>query len=165
MKPKADQYVQWVQCPSCGNGSVDPDAKTHPATRLGPAIEGLSEPVSEAYDEARDCMSVAAYTACELICRKILMYVAVENEAKEGKSFAHYIDHLKSKGYVTPPMEPWVQRIREQGNQAAHELDPPDEKRAKSTLMFTAELLRLVYEMEHMTETYAPKEEAASGDA
>ncbi|EEF78683.1 hypothetical protein MDMS009_2856 [Methylophaga thiooxydans DMS010] len=36
-------------------------------------------------------MEVNAYTAAELICRKILMHVAADKGADEGKSFAAYL--------------------------------------------------------------------------
>ena len=36
-------------------------------------------------------------------------------------------------------------------------MDAPDPNRAESALMFTAELLRLVYEMEHMTKRFTGK--------
>jgi hypothetical protein len=101
-------------------------------------------------------MSAGAFTACELVCRKILMHVAVEKGAKEGASFSSYLKHLEGAGYVTPPMKKWVGLIRAHGNESTHRLPAPDQNRAESTLMFTAELLRLVYEMESLAEKYAP---------
>ena len=55
---------------------------------------------------------------------------------------------------ITPPMKGWVDLIRQHGNKATHSLESPDKKRAESTLMFTAELLRLIYEMEHLSMQY-----------
>jgi hypothetical protein len=106
-------------------------------------------------------MSVGGYVATELVCRKILMHVAVEKGAKKGSTFAEYLDHLEGEGYVTPPMKKWVGLIRTRGNEATHELTPVSKERAESTLMFTAELLRLTYEMESMADRYA----AAPGEA
>ncbi|MBI4329745.1 MAG: DUF4145 domain-containing protein [Chloroflexi bacterium] len=114
----------------------------------------MPERISKAYEEARTCMSVNAHTACELICRKILMHVAVEKEAEENRNFAEYLKHLENKGYITPPMRAWVDLIRQHGNQAAHTLEEPNRERAESTLMFTAELLRIVYEMDHLGKKY-----------
>ena len=149
--------VKWVLCTNCGYGSVVNDYTLYPGTLFGPIIEGLPKNVGEAYQEARSCMSVSAYTACELLCRKILMHVAVEKGAKEGESFSEYLTFLAYQGYITPPMKKWVDLIRQHGNKAAHLLEPPDRTRAESTLMFTAELLRLIYEMEHMANQYTPK--------
>ncbi len=157
--------VMWVLCTNCGYGSVVNDDRIYPGTLFGPIIEGLPKNVEEAYQEAKSCMSVNAYTACELLCRKILMHVAVEKGAKEGESFSEYLSILGEKGYITPPMEKWVDLIRQHGNKAAHLLEPPDRKRAESTIMFTAELLRLIYEMEHMANQYTPKPKTSSKES
>jgi hypothetical protein len=88
------------------------------------------------------------------------MHVAVDKGAKPGKAFVDYVTHLADAGYVTPPMQRWVDLIRQHGNLATHELPPPDQQRAESTAMFTAELLRLVYEMDHMVQQYVPSQPA-----
>jgi Domain of unknown function (DUF4145) len=85
------------------------------------------------------------------------MYVAVDKGAAAGKAFITYLDHLEKEGYLAPAMKGWVDLIRQHGNLAAHELPAPDQQEAESTVMFTAELLRLVYEMEHMAKRYMPK--------
>lgn len=152
--------VLWIQCTVCGQGSVvTAQGVVVPAQSAGPAVGGLPGDVGEAYEEARRCMSVGGYVATELVCRKILMHVAVEKGADQGKTFAEYIDHLEAQGYVTPPMKKWVGLIRTRGNDATHELTPVSADRAESTLMFTAELLRLTYEMESMADKYAPAPE------
>jgi hypothetical protein len=158
--PDGAFHVQWVQCPNCANGSVvDPEDRVHPSPRFGPEVIGLPPEISAAYDEARDAMSVNAFTACELVCRKILMHIAVEKGAAEGEPFAAYIDHLEGQGYVTPPMKGWVDQIRTIGNAATHELTPPQRVRAESVIMFTAELLRLVYEMDALTKKYTDQQQ------
>lgn len=150
-----NQNVKWLICPNCAEGSVYTSGRrVLPGASFGPVIEGLPDLVLAAYQEARNCMTIGAYTSCELICRKILMFVAVEKGAKEGLSFTSYLDELKSIGYVTPPMETWVELIREHGNKATHQLETPERERAESTMMFTAELLRLVYEMDHIGKKY-----------
>ena len=82
------------------------------------------------------------------------MHVSVEKGAKEGDTFKAYIEHLASAGYITPPMRPWVEKIKDNGNHSTHKIIPPSQERAMSTVMFTAELLRLTYEMEFMTGQY-----------
>lgn len=101
-------------------------------------------------------MKAEAFTGAVLICRKILMHVAVEKGARAGETFASYVAYLADQGYVTPPMRRWVDVIRQHGNSATHEIEEPDEDRAEGTLMFTGELLRLIYEMEHQADKYAP---------
>jgi Domain of unknown function (DUF4145) len=149
------EHTKWLECTGCGLGSVLelPD-RLFPGVRFGPVIEGLPAEVADAYDEARNCMSVNAHTAAELVCRKLLMYVAVEKGAAEGDKFAAYLDHLEKQGYITLTMKPWVDLVRQHGNEATHHLAAPDRNRAESTTMFTAEMLRIVYEMPHVAARY-----------
>jgi hypothetical protein len=106
--------TQWLLCPVCREGSVHTgSSRVYPGVAYGPDIDGLPADVKEAYTEARRCLSINADTPSEVMCRKILMHVAVDPGAKEGKTFAHYIDYLKDKGYVTPPMLGWVDLIRD----------------------------------------------------
>jgi hypothetical protein len=148
--------VNWLLCTSCDEGSVANGGTVVPGVPFGPSIAGVPPDTAAAYEQARRSMSVAAYTGAELICRKMLMHIAVERGAPEGKTFAEYVSYLESSGYVTPPMKPWVDVIRKHGNLAAHVIEEPDKTRAESTLMFTAELLRLIYEMDHMSKKYVP---------
>jgi hypothetical protein len=152
--------TRWLQCPSCYEGSVQVSGgEVYPGVPFGPVLEGLPPETESAYSEARRCLSVNADTAAEVMCRKILMHIAVDKGASEGKSFASYIDYLAKEGYVTPPMEPWVKLIKDHGNMANHELEPPDRRRAEGTLLFTVQLLRAVYEMGHMAQKFIPANE------
>ncbi len=151
------ETVRWIECPSCGWGSVENDGRFYPGRRFGPGIEGLPSEVGAAYDEARDCMQVNAYTGAELVCRKILMHVACEKGAKEGKPFGYYLDYLEEAGFVPLPMKPWVDLIRKHANRSTHRLETPKKERAESTVSFTAQFLRMIYEMEHLASPYLPQ--------
>lgn len=147
--------VRWMLCTDCHRGSVWHAAgPVYPTSLAGEDLKGLPEGVAEAYKETRRCMGVQAFSASELLCRRLLMHVAADKGAAEGLSFEAYLKHLEGQGYITPPMKPWVELIRKHGNKATHKLDPPDKARAEATFLFTAELLRLVYEMEHHAKTY-----------
>lgn len=152
-----NNHIKWLLCTNCALGSVWVSGYQYPGVLFGPEIEGLPEDVSAAYDEARSCMSVNAHAAAELVCRRILVHVAVEKGSKEGLTFTAYLSHLEAEGYITPPMKVWVELIRKHGNKSTHELEAPSRQRAESTVMFTAELLRLVYEMNHMASRFGPK--------
>jgi len=157
---------KWLLCPNCSLGSVIIDTigvgkigtNVFPGCPFGPKLQGLPDDVEAAYEEARRCMEANSYTAAELLCRKILMHVAVEKGAREGESFASYLSYLENNGYVTPPMKTWVDLIRQHGNKATHKLEAPEKERAQSTVMFTAELLRLIYEMEYLANEYVSSE-------
>jgi len=151
--------VRWLQCTICGDGAVQRiDKNIYPGVAFGVKLEGLPEEVELAYTEARNCMAVDAYVACELICRKILMCVAVEKGAKEGESFSSYLTYLSGKGFITDAMMGWVEIIKKNGNKATHKIERVDKERAESTIMFTAELLRIVYEMDFMAKKYTNQE-------
>jgi hypothetical protein len=86
----------WLRCPNCQEGSVKvAHGAVLPGLPFGPSVEGLPADIQDAYEEARQCMAVQAFTAAELICRKILMHVAVEKGAKAGESFTAYLTHLE----------------------------------------------------------------------
>lgn len=139
---------KWLVCMNCGEGTyLDLSGNYYPGQRFGPKIEGLPDKISAAYEEAVQSYSVSAFTGVELICRKILMHIAVEKGAEVGKSFVDYINSLEKIGYITPPMKEWVDKIREHGNISAHELEKPEKERAECTLEFTIQLLRIIYEM------------------
>ncbi|WP_191305245.1 DUF4145 domain-containing protein [Lentzea cavernae] len=127
-----------------------------PTGAAGEAVEGLPTDVAAAYTEARRSASVAAYTSSELMCRKILMHVAVDKGAEAEKSFANYISYLQDEGYITPPMHPWTDLIRQHGNIATHEIPATDRERALGTLTFTTQLLRMIYEMPYKVQQFLP---------
>lgn len=145
-----EMAVQWLACPGCYCGSVANDGDISPEPLLGEEVRGLKEPIKGAYEEARKSFSSASYTACELVCRKILMNVAVDKKAKEGEGFKEYVEYLTRHGHITVPMSSWAEKIKDHGNEATHKINPPDPKRAERTLQFTALLLRNVYETDEL---------------
>ena len=150
-------WAKWLQCPTCFKPSAQWDQSVFPGASFGPILQGLPELVEAAYQEARRCFSTNAFTAVELVCRKILMHIACDKGAKEGQSFASYLDYLEAQGYVTPAMRDWVKLIKDHGNEATHRLETPDQERAAGTLLFTVQLLRTVYEMSHIASQFSPQ--------
>jgi hypothetical protein len=148
--------VMWLRCSHCHSGSVMNGTEISPAVLRGESLESLPSDVESAYMEARRALSAGAPTGSELMCRKILMHVAVDKGANPGESFAAYLDYLSAQGYVTPPMKQWVDLIRQQANIATHEIPASDATRAMGTLAFTAQLLRLIYEMDYKVRQYFP---------
>lgn len=155
-KTTREWKTAWLLCsnPDCRRGSIYEGGIVMPQRKQGVSVEGLPEDVKLAYEEARKCFSVGAFTSCELICRKILMYVACHKGDTEGKKFVEYIDYLKTEGYITKPMEGWVGIIRQHGNDSTHKLKAPEKEHAESTLMFTGHLLKSIYEMENLSSKY-----------
>lgn len=130
--------VSWLRCTGCGCGSVDNAGATSPAPLLGDAVEGLPAEIEAACREARATAGLSAHTSCELMRRKILVHVAVDKGADEGKSFVEYLTGIEQSGYATPPMRPWLDLIRQYGNESTYRLATASRERALNTLAFTA---------------------------
>lgn len=72
----------------------------------------VPDDVNALYNEARKAVSINAYTGAVLLCRKLLMNIAVSLGADEGKQFIVYVDYLASQGYIPPNGRAWVDHIR-----------------------------------------------------
>lgn len=133
---------------------------TTPAAVMGKEVEGLPEEVRQLYEEARACTAAGAYTSAVLTCRKILMHVAVEKKAPEGKKFIEYVDYLATEGYIPKEGKAWVDYIRTKSNEANHEIKVMGKDDAMTVITFTEMLLRLVYEFKERL----PKAPSISGN-
>lgn len=150
----SNPQTEWLLCPNCARGSVLADGIKYPASLSIPQVAGLPPEVGAIYDEARRALSAQIYSGCELLCRKILMHVAVDKGAKERLDFEKYVDYLKDNGYITTALEGMADTVRKNGNRTTHRIEPPDKARAELTLKFTDKILRLVYEAEYELKEY-----------
>ncbi|MBC7163214.1 MAG: DUF4145 domain-containing protein [Immundisolibacter sp.] len=106
----------------------------------------LPPDVKALYKESRDCCSASCYTAAVLICRKLLMNIAVAQGAAVDLPFIQYVEYLSSSGYVPPNGKGWVDHIRKKGNEATHEIALMTQVDATELLAFAEMLLKFVYE-------------------
>jgi hypothetical protein len=108
--------------------------------------------VLEAFCEANDCLLNNNYTACALMCRKLLMNLAIAHEANEGLKFEAYIEYLQDYNVLTPDMDYFFDRepekIRTLGNDAAHKAKPITKQNATDIINTSKVLLSLVYKFE-----------------
>jgi hypothetical protein len=146
------QTRQIYICPTCDKPTFfDENKKQTPGIRIGNNVQGVTDNgVAALYNQARDCASLGAYTATTLLCRKILMNLAVQHGDSPGKSFIEYMGYLEAKGYVPPNGKSWVDRIRTKGNEATHEIRLIEEIESSQILKFTEMLLKFVYEFPSM---------------
>lgn len=143
-------------CPNCTQPTYFGNGIQIPNIRLGRDIAGISaKEIERLYNEARDCTSAGAFNGTVMICRKILMNLAVQHGAEENKNFLHYVDFLTNSGFVPPQGRQWVDAIRTKGNEANHEIALMDKKDAQLILHFTEALLRFNYEMPHIFENHS----------
>ena len=135
-------------CPQCnGPTFFSPEGRQWPGARLGGNVAGLTKEVETIYKEARDCLSVSAYTAAVMACRKILMNIAVAKGAKEGQQFAPYVDWLLTEGWAPKGSEGIVKYVKDRGNEANHQIVAKDKDEAERVLKFTEQLLRNMFDL------------------
>ena len=113
--------------------------------------------VEAVYRESRDCFKVNAHTAAILSLRKLLMHVAVEKGAPENESFKHYVEYLDKNGLLGVGGKAWVEKIKNKGNDANHEIVIMTKQDAEDVLAFAEMLLKLVYEFPGRVTPPAPK--------
>jgi hypothetical protein len=108
-------------------------------------VEHLPDDIEVLYEEARNCTSVNAFNASAMLCRKILIHLAVEKGAEEGKSFEDYLDYIADR-YISDENRQWVQQIRDKGGEARHQMPQMTKYDAEQLITFIEMLLKLIYE-------------------
>lgn len=137
-------------CPKC----TQPTFFSHtncqtPSISYGNDVNNISnEQLKKLYNEARACYSVSAFTASALCCRKILMNLAVTFGATAGQTFIKYVEYLESNHYTPPNSNVWVDKIRQKGNEATHELPSISKDDAEKIIHFTEMLLKFNFEFQ-----------------
>jgi len=133
-------------CPNCARPTFFKGNKQTPAPLLGYSVRELPDNINSLYNEIRDCTGINAYTSSVLACRKLLMHIAVEQGAPEGKSFLSYVEFLAEKGFIPPNGREWVDHIRDKGNEANHEIILMSQDDAFDLINFAEMLLKFIYE-------------------
>ena len=138
-------------CPNCGGPVfLTPQRNQYPSPSLGNSVNFVPDDLNELYEEARRCTGENCYTAAVLLCRKMLMNIAVNQGAKEGLKFIDYVNYLSDNGYIPPNGKHWVDHIRKKGNEATHEIALMKENDAKELIAFIEMLLRFIYEFPNL---------------
>ena len=120
--------------------------KQYPGTAFGDSVDNINDaPVQKLYEEARNCISVNAFTSAAMACRKILMNIAVSKGAKENLRFTDYVEFLSDNNFIPPDGKDWVKYIKNKGNDANHKIEIVSKKDAKDLMYFTKMLLTFVY--------------------
>ena len=141
-----DASMQIYECPFCSHPTVFADGKQVPGVPFGADVGALPHEVDALYREARQTMSVAAYTSAVMDCRKLLMNIAVDRGAPANGKFVDYVDYLESNGYTPPGSRGWVDHIRKQGNEANHEIRLMTQVEGEELISFVEMLLKFIYE-------------------
>jgi hypothetical protein len=146
---RGSEAVEWLRCPACLDGILrTSDGAVWPPAPIATPIANLPEDVAHAWKEAQSAHAVAAHTAAEMMCRKILMHLAVDvANGKPGGTFVSFIEDLDKAGYIGTGLKPVIAKVKDRGNTANHELPASTEQESLTTLKITEHLLRSVYEI------------------
>lgn len=140
-----DYYADIYICPNCGQPTFSDNGILTPGSSYGSEIPNLPVTVESIYNEARSSYKTGAYTAVILICRKVLMNVAIDRGAKPNLKYIEYVDYLLDEGYVPPKSKQWIDDIRKEGNSATHDETSKNKTDAKKILDFIQMLLLINY--------------------
>lgn len=142
------EYVKVYVCPGCQLPTVfGPGGDQLPGVPPGAPVSGIdNEDLNALYEEARRAAAANSHTACVLACRTILMHIAVDKKAEEGKSFIDYVNFLDSKGYIPPDGKAWVDYIRKMGNLATHDIILMRKEDSDALISLVEMLLKVIYE-------------------
>lgn len=157
----------WYRCVSCQSGYVREAGVVYPAGRPLRTPLGIPFDEVQVWEETRDCLGVGANTAAVMLCRKLLLHIAVthglapENAKGFAPGFAECVEHLRAQELVTTRMMNWVERIRDVGNDANHNLAKITSTQALDVATFTEQLLVLTYELDARMDAAAPPTDGA----
>lgn len=146
--------VQWYRCATCLKGFVRNYGLTAPPRTPMRVPLGLPESDELIWEETRRCLGVGAYSAAVMLCRKLLLHTAVahglpaKDDNDRAPSYYQAVEYLQSESLITPKMRRWVDRIKDVGNDANHELEPIEKDAALDVAAFTEQLLVVLYEMD-----------------
>jgi len=135
-----------------------------PGPRPGFPLHKLPTDISGLYEEARSSRSTNAFTGAVMLCRKLLMHIAVEKGAPMGKNFQEYVQWLIDERYAPRGAEQWVDFIRNRANEANHEITLMTEADADGILNLTEQLLRNVYELPGLVPTNPASKSETEGN-
>jgi hypothetical protein len=134
-------------CPYCYKPTYfDEEGFRVPDASPGSSVDHLPVDVGALYEEARKCVAGSCYTAAVLLCRKLLMNIAVSNGAAENLKFIQYVEYLAANNYVPPNGKGWVDHIRNKGNEATHEIQQMSAGDANDLVSFVEMLLKFIFE-------------------
>jgi hypothetical protein len=91
----------------CGRPTYfERSTQVHPKPRYGNPVEGITEKdVQQLFSEAPYCTSYGVFATAAMLCRKILMHVAVSLGARPDQTFKDYVGFLDREGYTAPKGE------------------------------------------------------------
>jgi hypothetical protein len=145
--------MEFIYVCACGKPTYFPDDPATwevgqiPGAPAGHDVKGLPKDIADLWTEIRRGASSGVYSLAVIGCRKMLMHIAVEKGADEGKTFISYVEYLDTKGYVPTGGKPWVAQLQKGGNRPNHKIVLSTREEAEKLIKFCGMLLRIIYEL------------------
>lgn len=158
--PPAYPRLCALACGRCGRIAVTCQGEQYaPAAperdkRGMPSWRDVPDYVEAEYSNALAALRAGMYTAVAMLCRKLLLSMPVDLGSRTKDGFKPHVEYLYERGYINCKIKEWVTFIRLCGNDANHQVPPIGRRPATISLMLTTELLRWVYEGDHLPPEY-----------
>lgn len=139
-------------CSVCGAGSTLLRGRRRdtfvqfPEPLSGADLEHLPDDVERAYTSARRALQAGSLDGASMVLRNLISHVAVDLGAKKGQSYKQYVTWLSDEAHIPPGFDDAVDRLRDLGNETAHELVQADHADILLALDIAELLLRFKYE-------------------
>jgi hypothetical protein len=146
--PNNPSFAEILICGYCGAPSFFlSDGRYSPLAAPGEEVPHVPGDLAKLFREARDSAGQGAHTAAVMVCRKILMHVAVGAGADKNQQFVKYVQFLAAEGYLPPKGEEWIDYVRTRSNEANHEITLMDQHDSGALVGLVEMLLRFIYEL------------------
>lgn len=146
-------------CSHCDKPTIFISSGQVPGANYGIDVNNVPNDIGHLYDEARRALGAMAPTASVMASRKILFNLAVnhaglapKNDAGFAPGFRQCVEHLMTQT-LPKSMEPWLNVVKDIGNEANHDVKQAAEGDAKLLIDFTGQILRVLFEMPAMVPT------------
>ncbi|WP_339094621.1 DUF4145 domain-containing protein [Deinococcus sp. VB142] len=111
-----------------------------------PTSSEIPEEIRANLMEAKSCMSVNAYRATVVMCRRALQMACINKGANVSDNLVAQINHLKTAAVITADLHEWATVVRWVGNDGAHPGGAGvDKEDAENMLELTEQFLHVLY--------------------
>ncbi len=118
-----DEEARWGNPEDYNDNPWSVPERIYPEPERGQLGLSVPDPIRKAFAEAYACYANGkAYTACAIMCRKVLEGICGTHGA-EGNNLAARLKNLSDKGILDKRLYEWITTLRTVGNEAAHDVE------------------------------------------
>jgi len=152
----AEVQHYWGPTPHQIMGNIDSNIEackiidTYPEPDEPEAPEHVPSNIASFYVQAESSLNQKSYDASAMMSRKVLEVATKTLDPDSSGNLYQRIEKLYEKKLITLPLKEWAHIIRNDGNEAAHEVEPVSEKHAQELLDFCELFLMYTFTMARM---------------